>query len=133
MLISRLEDFDDAEYRIAAVTGSEAAELATQIFPRAEFLEFDTAEQASTAILEARVDAYLEEEPVPTFLALDHPAIVDVPLSGPLLQTRAGFAVNKGDPDFLAFLNAWITAREADTWLATIHSFWFESLRWRDP
>ncbi len=44
----------------------------------------------------------------------------------------AGFAVNKGDPDFLAFLNAWITARNADTWLPTTASYWFESLRWRE-
>ena len=132
ILVSRLEDFDDAEYRIAAVTGSEAADLATRIFPLAELLVFDTSEQASAALLEASADAYLEDEPIPTFLALDNPAIVNVPLSGPLVQTRAGFAVNKGDPDFLAFLNAWITAREADTWLPTIHSFWFESLRWRD-
>jgi polar amino acid transport system substrate-binding protein len=44
----------------------------------------------------------------------------------------AGFAVNKGDPDFLAFLNAWITAHKADTWLPTTASYWFESLRWRE-
>jgi polar amino acid transport system substrate-binding protein len=43
-----------------------------------------------------------------------------------------GFAVNKGDPDFLAFLNAWIQAREADTWLPTTAGYWFKSLRWRE-
>jgi len=133
VLISRLEDFDDAEYRVAAVTGSEAAEMAARIFPRAELLQFESSEEASTALLDAQVDAYLEDEPIPTFLALENPVTINVPLSGPLLQRRAGFAVNKGDPDFLAFLNAWINAREADTWLPTIHSFWFESLRWRDP
>jgi polar amino acid transport system substrate-binding protein len=40
--------------------------------------------------------------------------------------------VTKGDPDFLAFLNAWIVAREADTWLPTLHRHWFRTLEWRD-
>ena len=53
------------------------------------------------------------------------------PIFLPLLVSRAGFAVIKGDPDFLAFLNAWITARDADTWLPTTTSYWFKSLGWR--
>ena len=132
ILVSSVEDFDDAEYRIATVVGSDAAEQAAQIFPRAEILEFSDVEQASAALLDARADAYLEDEPIPTFLALENPALIDAPLSAPLLQSRAGFAVNKGDADFLAFLNAWITARESDTWLPTMHDYWFQTLRWRE-
>jgi polar amino acid transport system substrate-binding protein len=92
---------------------------------------FDSAEAASNALLQGDVNAYLEDEPIPTFLALDNLGTVDLPLAQPLLQSRVAFAVNKGDPDFLAFLNAWINAREADTWLPTTHGYWFKSLRWR--
>ena len=74
----------------------------------------------------------LDQEPVPTFLALAHPDVVDVPVNRPLLETRSAFAVGKGDPDFLAFLDAWIEAREADTWLPTTHRYWFRTLQWRD-
>jgi len=132
LLVDELDDFDDPDYRMAAIIGSEAAGLITRIFPSAVLLEFQTPELASEALLDGLVNAYLDEEPIPTYLALDNPMIVDVPLTAPLLQTRAGFAINKGDPDFLAFLNAWITARQSDTWLPTIHSYWFDSLRWRD-
>ncbi|HEY5623900.1 MAG TPA: transporter substrate-binding domain-containing protein, partial [Gammaproteobacteria bacterium] len=102
-------------------------------FPRAQSEQFETVDEASNALIEGRVDAFLEEEPVPSFLALENPSTVSAPLSGPLVQRRAGFAIAKGDPDFLAYLNAWITSREADTWLPTIHSYWFSSLRWREP
>jgi len=84
------------------------------------------------ALLAGEVHGYVEDEPVPTFLALENPGVVDVPTGRPLLVSPAGFAVNKGDPDFLAFLNAWITAHTADTWLPTTASYWFESLRWRE-
>lgn len=129
--VTSLEDLDDRAYRLAAISGSVGEELAKRIFPRAELVLFDDPDAASDALLEGGVNAYLEDEPVPTFLALEYPHDIDVPVSKPLLLTRSAFAVNKGDPDFLAFLNAWITAREADTWLPTIHGYWFKSLRWR--
>ena len=93
---------------------------------------YEDPDAASNALLEGEVDAYLDDEPIPTFLALENPSRIDVPVPSPLLETRAAFAVNKGDADFINFLNAWIIARESDTWLPTLHSYWFESLRWRD-
>jgi polar amino acid transport system substrate-binding protein len=130
--IQRLEDLDAGDYRIAVLRDSVAAQLAERILPRAETVPFDDIESAAAALVEGSVHAYLEEEPAPTYLALENPQKIDVPIARPLLQTRTGFAVNKGDPDFLAFLDAWITAREADTWLPTTHAYWFKSLAWRD-
>src|SRR5437660_1348313 len=84
-------------------------------------------EAARGALLAGKVDGYLEDEPVPTFLALENPSTIDLPLGQPLLTSSAGFAVIKGDPDFLAFLNAWIVSREDDTWLRTTNDYWFKS------
>lgn len=130
--VTRLEDLDADTITIAAVENSVAAALARRVLPRAKLKTFGGAAAASAALVAGEVDGYLEDEPVPTFLALEHPGVIDVPLSRPLLASRAGFAVNKGDPDFLAFLNAWITAHDADTWLTTTNSYWFKSLRWRE-
>jgi polar amino acid transport system substrate-binding protein len=83
------------------------------------------------AVTTGKVHGYIEHEPIPTFMALDHPSIVDEPLSQPLLTTKSGFAVNKGDPDFINFLNAWVISHEADVWLPSSNKYWFESLEWR--
>jgi polar amino acid transport system substrate-binding protein len=123
---------DDETITIAAVEDSVGAQLARRLWPRARVQVFTSAEAASQALLAGQVHGFVEDEPVPTYLALEHPDVVDVPTGRPLLVSPAGFAVNKGDPDFLAFLNAWITARDADTWLPTTASYWFESLRWRE-
>lgn len=129
--VERLEDLDAPEFTIAAVEGSVAAALARRLLPHAEHELFESTEAASAALVDGDVHAYLDEEPVPTYLALEHPTTVDVPIAAPLLSSPAAFAIAKGDPDFLAFLNAWITAREADTWLPATVGYWFESLRWR--
>lgn len=129
--VRSLDDLNDSAYTIAAVTGTVAEELVERIFPSARLQLFEDPDSASAALIEGTVDAYLEDEPIPTFLALENPTKVDVPIPDPLLQTRAAFAVNKGDADFVIFLNAWITARESDTWLPTLHNYWFQTLRWR--
>jgi polar amino acid transport system substrate-binding protein len=123
---------DSETFTIAAVEDSVGAELARRLWPRARVQLFPSIEAASNALLAGDVHGYVEDEPVPTFLALENPAVIDVPTGRPLLVSPAGFAVGKSDPDFLAFLNAWITAHEADTWLPTTASYWFESLRWRE-
>ena len=130
--VNDISDLDDAAFTIAAVEGSVAVPLARRLWPRAKLEVFPSAAAASEALIAGKVHGYLEDEPVPTFLSLENPNLIDVPLARPLLASRAGFAVNKGDPDFLAFLNAWITAREADTWLATTSNYWFKSLRWQE-
>lgn len=130
--VTSLDDLNNPIFTIAAIGGSAAEELARRIFARAQLELFADAEAASSALIAGEVDAYMENEPVPTFLALENPSQLDVPVAEPLLPTPAGFAVAKGDPDFVNFLNAWITARESDTWLPTLHGYWFQTLRWRD-
>jgi polar amino acid transport system substrate-binding protein len=130
--VADIAALDSEAYTIAAVEGSVAVELAKRLWPRAQIAVLDSVDTATDAVLTGKVHGYLEDEPVPTFLALANPDVIDVPTARPLLASRAGFAVNKGDPDFLAFLNAWIEAREADTWLPTTQNYWFKSLRWQE-
>lgn len=130
--VRRLEDLDDPAFTIAVLEGSTGEELAKRLLPRAELERFDTADAAAQALISGTVEVYLDEEPVPSFLALEHPGRIDVPVAKPLLETQSAFAIAKGDPDFVFFLNAWITSREADTWLPTTHRYWFKTLRWRD-
>jgi len=127
-----LEQLNDPEYTIAAMADSVAEDLVGRIMPRARLETYRSPDAATEALIAGDVDAYLDEEPIPSFLALEYPRQVDVPVNRPILETRSAFAVTKGDPDFLAFLNAWIEAREADTWLPTTHQYWFKTLQWRD-
>jgi polar amino acid transport system substrate-binding protein len=129
--ITSIVELDAPEIRIAVVGGSVAEELLRRALARATRVPYPSADDASAALLAGEADALLAEEPVPTYLALEYPSRVATPLPQALLESPTAFAVNKGDPDFLAFLDAWITAREADTWLPTIHAYWFESLNWR--
>ncbi len=126
-----LNNLNSSTVILATVRGTIADELAHRVFPKATIQTFASSEKAITSLKTGTVHGYIEHNPIPTFLTLDHPDTVDEPLSKPLLVTKAGFAINKGDPDFINFLNAWIIARTADTWLASSHKYWFKSLKWK--
>jgi polar amino acid transport system substrate-binding protein len=129
--VERFEDLDDPAFAVAVIADSVAATLAERVLGSARIVPFRSTDQAADALVSGEVDVYLDEDPMPYFLELEHPGVVDVPLSSHLLETRAAFAVGKGDPDFVVLLNAWIEAREADTWLPTTHRYWFRSLQWQ--
>ena len=126
-----LKDLNRPEVTLTAVAGTIADDLVRRVFPNATIKTFTKSEDAIQAVTTGKVHGYIEHNPLPTFLTLDHPGRIDEPLSKPLLTTKAGFAINKGDPDFINFLNAWITAHDADTWLESAHAYWFKSLEWR--
>jgi polar amino acid transport system substrate-binding protein len=129
--IRSVEELNRRAIKIGVISATVSEGLARRIFNKAIIMPFKKSQEAEDAIVNGKIHAYLEAKPIPRFIALDHPSKVDVPLSEPLLSTKAGFAVNKGDPDFLNFLNSWITAREADTWLPSTHDYWFKSLKWK--
>ena len=125
------KDLNRPDVILASVTGTISEDLARRVFPKATLKTFATSQEAMQAVTKGKVHGYVEHKPITTFLVLDHPKTVDEPLSKPLLETKAGFAVNKGDPDFINFLNAWIISHKADTWLASVHKYWFDSLDWQ--
>jgi len=129
--IKSVEELNRKAIKIGVISATVSEGLAKRIFNKATITVFKKSNNAENAIVSGKIHAYLEAKPIPRFIALDHPGKVDVPLSEPLLATKAGFAINKGDPDFLNYLNSWVISREADTWLPSTHDYWFKSLQWK--
>jgi polar amino acid transport system substrate-binding protein len=129
--IKQLEELNHKNITIAVVSKTAANELALRLFNNSTLKVVDTAKAAQQAVLNGEAHAWLASMPQPEFLALEHPEKVDLPLGKPILPYKAGFGVKKGDQEWLNFLNAWVTARQADLWLSATHKYWFDSLKWR--
>jgi polar amino acid transport system substrate-binding protein len=130
--IDSLEKANQPEVSFAVVADTAANELVTRLFNNASIKSYKTADAAAQAVIDGAVHALLAGSPQPEFLALQHPGTLDLPLDKPLLTYKAGLAVKKGEPEWLNFLNAWVTARSADKWLSATHKYWFDSLEWRN-
>jgi polar amino acid transport system substrate-binding protein len=129
--IKRLEELNRETITIAVISKTAANELAPRLFNKSTIKIFATAKEAEQAVLNGEAHAWLASMPQPEFLALQHPQKVDLPLAKPVLPYKAGFGIKKGEQEWLNFLNAWVTARQADKWLSATHKHWFQSLKWR--
>ena len=126
-----IKSLNDEKVYIAAVKGTVSADLAKRVFPKAKIDLRKTEKDATSAVINGTVHAFISSSPTPEFLSMKHPDEVDLPLKKPLLTTREAFAVRKNNQEMLNFLNAWITAHEADEWIDSSHKYWFNSLKWQ--
>ncbi|MEO0410872.1 MAG: transporter substrate-binding domain-containing protein [Pseudomonadota bacterium] len=125
-----LEDFNRPQVSIAAVRGTVYGDVARAKFARATFAEFLEPAQAQAAVRGGDVHAYAASGAQTAYLARAYPDVLDAPLPAPLRQSKAAFAVRRGEHSFVDFLDAWIIEHEASGWLAEKRAYWFDSLAW---
>lgn len=128
--IKMMGELQKASITVGSVAGTSADELSKRLFKSAKLKTFFSMKEAGDALIKGEVDALVGPDVEMSFLRLHHPSIIEKPLSKRLLNTVEAFAVRKGDHDFINFLNAWITAHKADSWLESTRYYWFKTLRW---
>ena len=92
--------------------------------------EYPNADDAGRSVVGGRTHALVTSMPEARFIVLQNPDKLDLPLAEPLIASKEGLAVRRGEQELLNFLNAWITARDADEWLPSTHTYWFNTLEW---
>jgi polar amino acid transport system substrate-binding protein len=131
--LTGLEAFDRADLTIVARIGTTAAAAAKKYLPKATIRLFDDEGQALQEVLNNRAAAMVSSQPFPEFQTLKYEDRLFLPLAGKTFTKEPiGFAVRKGDPDFLNYLNNWIRVRNADGWLQDRYDYWFTTRDWKD-
>lgn len=128
--IETLADLNRDNITITTVADTLAASVTERLFPDANVKVYQTPEPAEEDVVEGRAHALVTSMPEARFLVLRNSGDLDLPISDPLLASAEGLAVRKGEQQLLNFLDAWVTARTTDKWLATTHDYWFGTLDW---
>ena len=127
-----LEAFNDPDMTIVARIGTTAAAAAKKYLPKAKLRLFDDEGQALQEVLNKRAAAMVSSQPFPEFQTLKYADKLFLPLAGKTFTKEPiGFAIRKGDADFLNFLNNWIRVRNADGWLQERYNYWFTTQDWK--
>ncbi|OIP89593.1 MAG: amino acid ABC transporter substrate-binding protein [Syntrophobacteraceae bacterium CG2_30_61_12] len=125
-----LEDFNKPEVTIAVRLGSTAVTAAKQFMPQAKLAMFDDESQAYQEVINGRAHAVIGDAPTPAFHAIKYTEVLFSPVLGTFTKEPIGFAVQKGDYDFVNYLNNWITVVQAEGWLEERKHYWFETKDW---
>jgi len=118
-----IKDLNNEKIYIAAVKGTVSASLAEKVFPKAKIDLRDSTKDATSALINGSVHAFIASSPIPEFISLKNPDAVDLPLKKPLLTTKEAFAINKNNQEMLNFLNSWIIANEASEFINSSHKY----------
>jgi polar amino acid transport system substrate-binding protein len=128
--IVSLEELNNAQITIAVVKGTLAHSVSERFFDKADIKVFTSGEIAGAAVVDGEAHVYLGSLTQTKFLAMNNPDEIDLPVNEPLIASREAIAVSKGEQELLNFLNAWVTAKQADLWVATTRDYWFETTEW---
>ena len=128
--IKSLDELNRPEITIAVANSTLAHSVTQNFFDQADIKVFPTGAKAGEAVVNGEAHAYLASLTQAKFLALNNPDKIELPISEPLLASREALAIKKGEQELLNFLNAWVTARQADLWIGTTRDYWFETLKW---
>ena len=128
----RLEEFNRPEVKIAARLGSTAEMAVRKYMPQAKLKLFDDESQVIQELRSGRVHALVASAPLPTFLAMENPEVLFLPLQETFTREPIGFALRKGDVDTLNYFNNWIRVVEAEGWLKERKQYWFDTKEWEN-
>jgi len=127
-----LDQFNNVKTTVVARIGTTAAMAASKYLPKADIRLFDDEGQALQEVLNGRADALVASQPFPEFQALKYAGKIYLPLKGETFTKEPiGFAIRKGDVDFLNYLNNWILVKESDGWLQERYRYWFTTNDWK--
>jgi polar amino acid transport system substrate-binding protein len=118
----QLSDYDQPGVKIAVFSNTAQEKLARRIFPRAKIVRVDGNEVSVVANGDAH--AALVPTLAPEALVQRAPTKLFLPRELPVSYTPAAFGLRKGDPDFLNFLNTWLTLRRGEGWLEERARHW---------
>jgi polar amino acid transport system substrate-binding protein len=123
------EDFNRPEVTIGVRLGTTSVLAVKRVMPKANLRQFDQEPQLYQELLNGNLHAVVASLPKPADQALKYPDKLFA-ITEPFSKELIGFAVRKGDPDSLNYINSWIRTVETEGWLHERHSYWFNTKEW---
>jgi polar amino acid transport system substrate-binding protein len=123
-------DFNKPGVTIAVNGGTEMEEVAARRFPQATLLKVDIADDPLAPVLEGKAHGAVLMSPVARLTVGASGGALFQPSGSELVTASTALAVRKGDPDFLSFLNAWLTYHRETGWTLERYDYWFQSTAW---
>ena len=131
--IKTAKDLDKKEYTVATKLGV-TGEIATRkFFKKAKIITFDTEADAASEVLNGRADALVYDQPYNVLFMSDKGKDRLVHLDNPLTYEPLGWAIRKGDPDFLNWLNNFLRQMQEDkvvNFSENLYKKWLIDTKW---
>ncbi len=131
--IKTAKDLDKEEFTIVSRLGVTGEIAARKFFKKAKILTFETEADASAEVLNGRADAMVYDQPYNVLFMAEKGKGRLVHLDKPLTYEPLAWAIRKGDPDFLNWLNNFLRQMQEDKILnfsKNLYQKWLVDTKW---
>lgn len=129
--INTWKDLNNPKYTITSKLGTTGEQSAKRLFPKATYKSFEMEDQAMLETMNGQATATVYDLPMTSIFYAQHGKKAGMKfLNKPFTYEPLGWAINKGDPDFLNWLNNFLRQVKNDGRYDRIYNKWFGSDKW---
>ncbi len=128
--VKSYKDLNDAKYTVTSKLGTTGEQAVKRYIPKANYKSFETETEAFLEVLNGKADAYVYDLPNCVYLYAQQGEGKVIFLDEPFTYEPLAWAVNKGDPDFLNWLDNFLRQVKNDGRYERIYNKWIKGTDW---
>ncbi|SLM27414.1 Extracellular solute-binding protein family 3 [Desulfamplus magnetovallimortis] len=129
-VITSYKDLNDPKYIVTSKLGTTGEMAVKSKIPKATYKSFETETEGSLEVVNGKADAFVYDLPFCVVFMANQGEGKVIFLDEPFTFEPLAWAINKGDPDFLNFLNNFLRQIKNDGRYETIYNKWIRSTDW---
>lgn len=129
-VVKSYRDLNNSKYIVTSKLGTTGEQAVKRMLPRAKYKSFETEPEAALEVVNGKADAFVYDLPYCVVFMAQQGAGKLIFLDKPFTYEPLAWAINKGDPDFLNWLNNFINQIKNDGRYDRIYNKWIKSTGW---
>ncbi len=128
--ITSYKDLNDPKYTVTSKLGTTGEQATKRHIPKCTYKSFETETEAVLEVINGKADAYVYDQPNCVVIMAEQGKDKLVFLDKPFTYEPLAWAIQKGDPDFLNWLNNFLRQLQNDGRYDRIYNKWIKSVDW---
>lgn len=129
--VKSYKDLNNPQYILTSRLGTTGEQAIKKYIPKATYKSFETEAEAGLEVINGKADALVYDLPFCGFLYGSQGKGKTVFLDQPFTFEPLAWAINKGDPDFLNFLNNFLRQTRGDGFYDRLYKKWIIGTDWQ--
>jgi len=128
--IKSYKDLNDSKYIVTSKLGTTGEQAVKRMIPKCTYKSFETETEAVLEVVNGKADAFVYDLPMNVVFMAQQGQGKLVFLDKPFTFEPLAWAVKKGDPDFLNWLNNFLWQIQNDGRYGRVYNKWIRSTGW---
>ena len=129
-VINSYKDLNDPKYTVTSKLGTTGEMAVKRMIPKCNYKSFETEPEAALEVVNGKAHAFVYDLPYCVVFMAQQGAGSLVFLDKPFTYEPLAWAVRKGDPDFINFLDNFLAQLKNDGRYDRIYNKWIKSTGW---